>query len=72
MGVFAICAGVCALIFWSAGQGWGQRIFRIVPSVVLVYYIPTLLSFAGILPTRSVTYDWMCGPSSGSVRVPSP
>jgi uncharacterized membrane protein len=59
MGVFAICAGVCALIFWSAAQGWGQRIFRIVPSVVLVYYIPTLLSFAGILPTRSVTYDWM-------------
>ncbi len=59
MGVFAVCAGVCAVIFWSAAQRWGQKVFRIIPSVVLVYYIPTLLSFAGILPTQSVTYDWM-------------
>lgn len=59
MGVFAVCAGVCAVVFWSATQSWGQRVFRIIPSVVLVYYIPTLLSFVGILPTRSVTYDWM-------------
>ncbi len=59
MGVFAVCAGVCALVFWSASRSWGQKIFSIVPSVLLVYFIPTLLSFAGVLPVRSVTYDWM-------------
>jgi uncharacterized membrane protein len=59
MAVFAVCAGVCAAVFWSAAQSWGRKLFRIVPSVVLVYFIPTLLSFAGILPTQSVTYDWM-------------
>ncbi len=59
MGVFAVCAAVCAVVFWSAAQSWGRRIFRIVPSVVLIYYIPTALSSAGILPTQSVTYDWM-------------
>ena len=59
MGVFAVCAGVCAAVFWSAEQPWGRKIFAIVPSVVLIYYIPTLFSFVGILPTESVTYDWM-------------
>ena len=59
MAVFAFCAGVCAFVFWSTSQSWMTRFYRIVPSVVLIYYIPTFASTFGILPTSSPLYDWM-------------
>jgi uncharacterized membrane protein len=59
MAIFSICAAVCAVVFWSAAQPWSARVYRIVPSVVLVYYIPSLLAAAGVLPHQSPVYDWM-------------
>ncbi len=59
MPIIAVCASVCALVFWSASTGWGSRVYKIVPSVVLIYYLPTLLSVSGVLPSQSVAYDWM-------------
>lgn len=59
MAVFAFCAGVCAFVFWSTSQSWATKFYRIVPSVVLIYYIPTFASTFGILPTSSPLYDWM-------------
>ncbi|MCH9007763.1 DUF819 family protein, partial [candidate division KSB1 bacterium] len=59
MAVFAFCAGVCAFVFWSTSQSWMTKFYRIVPSVVLIYYIPTFASTFGILPTSSPLYDWM-------------
>jgi uncharacterized membrane protein len=59
MAVFAFCAAVCALVFWSTEQAWAKRFYGVVPAVVLVYYLPALASTLGILPTSSPAYDWM-------------
>jgi uncharacterized membrane protein len=59
MAVLAVCASICALVFWSARQPWGKRVYRVVPSVVLVYFTPALLAAAGVLPSDSSVYDWM-------------
>ncbi|UCF37292.1 MAG: DUF819 family protein [Acidobacteriota bacterium] len=59
MAVFAVCALLCALVFWSAQQDWAKAFYRVVPSVVLVYYLPTLSTTFGIIPTSSPVYDWM-------------
>lgn len=59
MAVMTACVLFCALIFWSTRQSWAAPFYKIVPSVVLVYYIPTLAATAGIIPNQSPAYDWM-------------
>jgi uncharacterized membrane protein len=59
MTVLAVCASICAVVFWSARQRWGERVYRVVPSVVLIYFVPALLAAAGVLPPSSPVYDWM-------------
>lgn len=59
MAVFAFSAAVCAFVFWTARQSWAQKFYRIIPSIVLVYYIPTFASNLNIIPTSSPVYDWM-------------
>lgn len=56
---FTICAVICALVFWSTSFKWMARIYKVVPSVILIYYIPTLASGIGLLPSQSPAYDWM-------------
>lgn len=59
MAVFTFCACVCAFIFWIADTGIGKKVFSIIPSVVFIYYLPTIASTVGFLPTVSPAYDWM-------------
>lgn len=59
MAEITICAVICALVFWSTSQSWTEKFYKIVPSVVLIYYLPTLASTFGLLPTQSPAYDWM-------------
>lgn len=59
MAIFAFCASVCAAVFWAAKQSWAQRFFSIIPSIVLIYYIPTFATTFGVLPSSSPVYDWM-------------
>lgn len=59
MAVFAICTLICGLVFWAGRVPVFQKLFRIIPSIVFVYYIPAILSTFGILPTDSSAYDWM-------------
>lgn len=59
MAVFTFCAAVCAFVFWSAKQPWAQRFYSIIPSIVLVYYLPTFGSTFGVIPSASPVYDWM-------------
>ena len=56
MAVFAVCASLCALVFWSTTQSWTQRFYRIVPSIALVYYLPTFATTFGLIPADSVDY----------------
>lgn len=59
MTVFALCAAICGLVFWAGRVPVFQKLFRVIPSIVFVYYIPAILSTIGILPTDSSAYDWM-------------
>ncbi len=59
MAVFAFATGVCAFVFWSAKQPWAKKFYSIIPSIVLVYYLPTFASNLNIIPTSSPVYDWM-------------
>ncbi|MDQ7053286.1 MAG: DUF819 family protein [candidate division KSB1 bacterium] len=59
MAVFAFATGVCAFVFWSSKQRWAKKFYSIIPSIVLVYYIPTFASNLNIIPTSSPVYDWM-------------
>ena len=59
MSIFAYCAVICAAVFWVKDQPWAGRFFRIVPYIVLIYYLPTFSSTLGVLPTQSAVYDWM-------------
>jgi uncharacterized membrane protein len=46
-------------VFWSTGLKSMAGFYRIVPSVILVYYLPTIASTAGLIPSSSSAYDWM-------------
>ncbi|MDA2935068.1 DUF819 family protein, partial [Acidobacteria bacterium AH-259-D05] len=59
MAVFAFCAVTCGVVFWISSQSWAQGFFKIIPSVVLIYYVPTLASTFGFIPSNSAAYDWM-------------
>ena len=59
MAIFAVCAGICALVFWSTEQSWAKKFYKIIPSIALIYYIPTFATTFGILPSSSPVYVWM-------------
>ncbi len=59
MAIFAVCAGICAVVFWSTTQSWTQRFYRIIPSIALIYYLPTFATTFGLLPSSSPVYVWM-------------
>ena len=59
MAEITIIAVICALVLWSTHQGWAEKIYTIVPSVVLIYYLPTFAASFGLLPIESPAYDWM-------------
>ena len=53
MGILAVLLSVLAVIFWFGEQPPGRRLFRIVPSLVFCYFVPTLLTTFGVLPAES-------------------
>jgi len=57
--VFTACAVICAVVFWSTRQPWAAGFYRVIPAIVLIYYLPTLAATAGMLPTQSAAYVWM-------------
>jgi uncharacterized membrane protein len=59
MAVTALCAAICAVVFWAAEHPRIAPVFRVVPAVVLVYYLPALLAGFGVLPHVNPAWDWM-------------
>jgi uncharacterized membrane protein len=55
--VFAALCSACALIFGLAAAPRLQPVFRYVPAVILVVFLPAGLSGAGVLPRASAAYD---------------
>jgi len=59
LAVLAVLIGFLALLFACAKTSGGQRFFSRVPLLVFAYFVPTLLSNVGILPTQSAVYTFI-------------
>ena len=56
LGVLTVLLTVLAGLFLLQRHPWGARLFRIVPLLVFCYFVPALLSNAGIIPAESELY----------------
>lgn len=59
LAVLAVMLAVLAAMFAAARHPAGKKLFSIVPLLVFAYFVPTLLSNTGIIPTRSPVYDFI-------------
>ena len=57
--VLALLLVVLALLFAAERTRVGERIFRIIPGLVFAYFVPTLLSNTGVIPSQSPLYDFI-------------
>lgn len=53
--LLAVLAGIFRLVNHPATAGF----FKVVPSLIFCYFIPTLLTTLGIIPNESELYDWV-------------
>ena len=58
-GLLAVLMGVLAVIFWLTQQPVAGRFFKVVPSLVFCYFVPTLLTTLGVIPDVSPLYTWV-------------
>ena len=59
VGVLAVLLAVLAVIFWLTQHPVARRIFKIVPSLVFCYFVPTALTTFGVIPAESPLYEWI-------------
>lgn len=58
-GILAILLTVLATIFWLAQHPTFGRVFKIIPSLVFCYFIPTTLTTLGVIPHEAELYTWI-------------
>ena len=58
-GILAILLVVLASIFWATQHPVGSKLFKVIPSLVFCYFIPTALATAHVIPHRSDLYAWV-------------
>ncbi len=61
IGLLAILLSVLAAIFWAASHPTYGKIFKVVPSLVFCYFVPTLLTTFDVIPDSSPLYSWVKG-----------
>lgn len=59
MAVTAVLLAVIALLFSAERHPMGAKLFRVVPLLVFLYFVPTTLSNTGVIPLSSPAYDWI-------------
>jgi uncharacterized membrane protein len=59
MAVLAVLLGTIGLLFLAERHPVGERFFRVVPQLVFIYFVPTVLSNLGIIPTQSELYGFV-------------
>jgi uncharacterized membrane protein len=59
MSVAGFLAAVVAAIFWLSGWDPTKKLFEYTPPVIYVYFVPMLLTTAGVIPSQSPAYDWL-------------
>lgn len=58
-GILAILLVVLAAIFWAAERPVLSRFFKVIPSLIFCYFVPTTLTTLGVLPAESALYGWV-------------
>ena len=58
-GLLAILLAVLAGIFYLTQHPVIGRVFKIVPSLVFCYFVPTLLTTLGVIPEEAALYSWV-------------
>ena len=56
--VAAVLAGTLAAVFGLSRVAAMKRLFAVLPPVIWAYFVPMLLTTAGVLPASSPAYDW--------------
>jgi uncharacterized membrane protein len=59
MHVFAYLIGVLGVVFWLSGIERFKRFFELMPPVIWAYFVPTLSTTFGIIPSSAGVYDWI-------------
>jgi uncharacterized membrane protein len=59
MAVLSVLLAVLALLFLAERHPVVGRVFKVLPILVLVYFVPTLLSNTGVIPTQSELYGFV-------------
>lgn len=59
IGVLAAMLAVLAVILWAASHPRLGRVFKIIPPLVLCYFVPTALAEAGVIPSSCDLYEWV-------------
>ena len=59
MAVFGVLAAVFGLVFWLSGLRALRKLFELIPPVLWAYFVPTLCTTFGLIPSASPVYDWM-------------
>ena len=57
--LFALLAGVLALVFWLSTLKPFKRFFEYIPPLIWAYFVPMFLTTAGVTPDSSEVYSWM-------------
>lgn len=57
--LFALLAGVLALVFWLSTVPALKKFFTILPPVIWAYFLPMFLTTFGVIPDNSEVYGWM-------------
>jgi uncharacterized membrane protein len=57
--LFVFLATLLGLIFWAAGSRALAPVFKILPVVLLAYFLPAVSTSLGVIPPSSPVYVWM-------------
>lgn len=57
--LFALLAGVLAIVFWLSTLKPFKRFFEYIPPLIWAYFVPMFMTTAGITPESSEVYSWM-------------
>ncbi|MCH7592316.1 MAG: DUF819 family protein [Planctomycetes bacterium] len=58
-GILAVLLACLAGIFWATEHPIIGRIFKVIPSLIFCYFIPTTLTTFGVIPEEAPLYDWI-------------
>ena len=58
-GLLALLLATLAIIFWLANHPTTAGFFKIIPSLLFCYFVPTTLTTLGVIPDESALYSWV-------------